>query len=65
VGTLGRFEILQELSLGGMGVVFRAHNPEMARDVPLKVLRLDPGLEPVQMDEIRRFFEREAHAAGP
>jgi eukaryotic-like serine/threonine-protein kinase len=64
VSTFGRFEIVQELGRGGMGVVFRAHDPAMARDVALKVLRLDPGLEPAQMDEIGRRFEREAQAAG-
>jgi eukaryotic-like serine/threonine-protein kinase len=47
-----------------MGVVFRAHDPAMARDVALKVLRLDPGLEPAQMHEIQLRFEREAQAAG-
>jgi eukaryotic-like serine/threonine-protein kinase len=64
VSALGRFEILQELGRGGMGVVFRAHDPAMSRDVALKVLRLDPGLEPAQMDEIQLRFEREAQAAG-
>ncbi len=64
MSTFGRFEILQELGRGGMGVVFRAHDPAMARDIALKVLRLDAGLEPAQMQEIEWRFEREAQAAG-
>ena len=47
-----------------MGVVFRAHDPAMARDVALKVLRLDTGLDANEANDIRRRFEREAKAAG-
>ena len=64
VSSLGRFEILQELGRGGMGVVFRAHDPAMARDVALKVLRLDTGLDASEENDVRRRFEREAKAAG-
>jgi len=36
----------------------------MARDVAVKVLRLDTGLEAAEREEIQRRFEREAKAAG-
>ncbi len=36
--TLDRYEIKDRLGAGGMGVVYRAHDPELSRDVAIKLL---------------------------
>ena len=40
VRKLGRYHLLERLGAGGFGVVFKAHDPVMKRDVAIKIPRL-------------------------
>ncbi|HJW14760.1 MAG TPA: serine/threonine-protein kinase, partial [Thermoanaerobaculia bacterium] len=57
---LGAFEILAPLGGGGMGEVYRARDPRLARDVAIKVLPADLAQD---RDRLSRF-EKEARAAS-
>jgi serine/threonine protein kinase len=54
------YRLLEMLGRGGMGIVFRAHELALDREVALKVLALDPVLSP----EAFARFEREAKLAA-
>jgi serine/threonine-protein kinase len=60
---IGRYEILQELGRGGMGVVYKARDPSMDRIVAVKTIA-GVGLAGAEAGEYRERFEREARAAG-
>jgi len=59
---LGRYEIIEELGRGSMGVVYRARDPLLDRTLALKTVTLDLSVAEAQAFEQR--FYREARSAG-
>ena len=61
IGTIiGHYEIVGWLGAGGMGVVYRARDPRLGRDVAIKLI---PETFAVDGNRLQRF-EQEARAAG-
>jgi serine/threonine-protein kinase len=60
--TLGRYELLAELGKGAMGVVYRANDPLLDRQVAIKTVSM--SLDPQEMAEYEGRFYQEAKAAG-
>ncbi len=56
--TIGHYSIIEEIGAGGMGIVYRAHDQRLNRDVALKVL--PPGK--LGDDAPRKRFRKEALA---
>jgi serine/threonine protein kinase len=60
----GRYEIREELGRGAMGVVYRAHDPVIGRDVAVKTLHLSEEGTGMTREELVKRFQTEARAAG-
>jgi serine/threonine-protein kinase len=57
---IGKYEILQEIGHGAMGVVFKAHDPVIGRLIALKTITTSVAEDPGLLER----FRREAKAAG-
>ncbi|MFC1524943.1 serine/threonine protein kinase, partial [Planctomycetota bacterium] len=55
---LGKYEIIEEIGKGGMGIVYLAHDPKLDRRVAIKVMMIESGVNEEQVSR----FKREAHA---
>jgi serine/threonine protein kinase len=58
--TLGRFQILDKIGEGGMGVVYRAEDTRLNREVAIKLIHP----KHLKDEDARRRFIREAQAAS-
>lgn len=60
--TLDRYEILDEIAQGAMGVVYKARDPLIDRIVAIKTIAL--GMSDAETEAYERRFFREAKSAG-
>ena len=61
---LGRFEIISQLGVGGMGVVVKARDPNVDRIVAIKTIKKSEFGDPGQEEELMERFRREAQATA-
>src|SRR4029077_13927633 len=61
---LGRYEILDEIGKGAMGIVYLAKDPLIGRLVALKTFRIGYSVKDHELEQFRARFRREAQSAG-
>jgi eukaryotic-like serine/threonine-protein kinase len=60
ISSIGKYQILELVGEGAMGVVYRAHDPVLERTVAIKVMNDAIA----RQEDLRKRFLREAQAAG-
>src|ERR1022692_1042397 len=61
---IGRYKIVGELGRGAMGVVYRALDPSIGREVAIKTIKLTDSGNIEQREKQRERLLREARSAG-
>jgi len=62
--TIGKYEIRGILGKGGMGIVYKALDPDIEREVAIKTIHFDALTEGTEKEELLTRVIREAKAAG-
>ena len=60
----GRYTLTERIGAGGMGVVWRADDGRLDRQVAVKLLSLPPGTAGAERERLLAMFGREARAAA-
>ena len=60
----GRYQVLEELGSGAMGVVYLCVDARLARPVAVKVIRESEHMTPAEKEQFLARFRNEAEAAG-
>lgn len=61
---LGKYEVLDEISRGSMGIVYLGHDPYIDRHVAIKVAFAEQLRDEESGAQYRKMFFNEAHTAG-
>lgn len=64
MARIGRYQIVSELGRGAMGVVYRARDPKIGRELAVKTIRLADHADSEELVSLRQRLFREAQSAG-
>lgn len=64
IEKIGKYQIIEVLGKGAMGIVYKAKDPDIDRIVAIKTIRFDKADEPTDQTEMMQRFMREAQAVG-
>ena len=60
----GRYQLLEQLGRGGMGIVYKALDPAIGRTVAIKTIHLSELTDSAERQRVRERLLREAQSAG-